>query len=109
MSITEWIMVVNVDIDPEIEAEWDHWYDTIHLPEIVGCPGFIRSTRYKAPKVDENGRLQQVSIYELDRADAMETPEFAAVRGVGPYGAQANAKARLLRQHVIYEKGNSSG
>ena len=105
MSLTQWVMVVNVDIDPEIENDWDDWYDTIHLPEIVACPGFIRSTRFKAPNVDETGRLQQVTIYELDRPDAMETAEFAAVRGVGPFGAQANAKARLVKQHIVYEKG----
>ena len=78
-----------------------------HLPEIVLCPGFVRATRYRAQDVDENGRLQQVTFYELDRADAMETPEFAAVRGVGPFPEQANAKARLVKRHITYEATNN--
>ena len=108
MFVAKWAMVVNVDIDPDIQADWDEWYDTVHLPEIVECPGFVRATRYRATDVDEKGRLQQVTFYELNRADAMQTPEFAAVRGVGPFPEQANAKARLVKRHITYE-ANSNG
>ena len=109
MSLSEWVMVVNVDIDPAIEKDWDNWYDTVHLPEIVACPGFVRAIRYKAQEPDEDsGRLHQVTVYELDRSDAMNSPEFEAVRGVGPFTEQANAKARLFRQHIVYEKGPSN-
>ncbi|MEW6991635.1 DUF4286 family protein [Colwelliaceae bacterium 6441] len=106
MALPKLLMIVNVDIEPAIETEWDHWYDTVHLPEIVECPGFVKATRYKAPEVDENGRLQQVTIYVLDREDAMTTPECLAVRGVGPFPAQATAKARLMKYHTVYEKGD---
>ena len=106
MALPEWLMIVNVDIDPSIKDECDHWYDTVHLPEIVECPGFVRATRYKSPTVDDDGRIYQTTIYELDNPNAPTTPECLAVRGVGPFGDTAKAKARVMKRHCVYEKGD---
>lgn len=103
MVLPEYLMVVDVDLNPAVVDEWNEWYDTVHLQEITDCPGFERATRYVAPEPDENGRLRHLTIYELSRSDAMETPEFAAARGLGPFADDATPRTRLYRRHLVYE------
>jgi hypothetical protein len=50
---------------PDREAEYNDWYDQIHLPEVVALPGFV-SGRRLAP-VDGDGPY--VALYELDAED----------------------------------------
>src|SRR5689334_16980919 len=40
------LLVVTVEIDPAVEAEWNRWYDTVHLPDALRCPGVLRGRRY---------------------------------------------------------------
>ena len=103
MGLPEYLMVVDIDVDPSVVEAWDEWYDTVHLDEITRCPGFERATRYIAPEPDENGRARHLTIYELSRADALETPEFAAARGLGPFAEQATPRTRLFRRHLEFE------
>lgn len=78
MSVeTGYIMEVRVDIDPAYEEEWNKWYNEVHLPEIVGCPGFLRARRFVA--VD--GSPKYIAIYDIDSEKALETTEFSNRRG----------------------------
>lgn len=40
------LLIVTVEVDPEVEAEWNRWYDTVHLPDALKCPGVRRGRRY---------------------------------------------------------------
>ncbi len=78
MSVeTGYIMEVRVDIDPAYEEEWNKWYNEVHLPEIVDCPGFRRARRFVA--VD--GSPKYIAIYDIDSKKALETTEFSNRRG----------------------------
>ena len=103
MALSEWVMVVDVDLDPECESDWNEWYDNVHLQEIIACPGFVRATRYIAPEADENDRRRHLTIYELTDAQALASDEFEAVRGLGPFPDRATARTRLYRRHLVYE------
>lgn len=106
MALPEYVMVVEIELDPAVVDDWNEWYDTVHLEEITACPGFERATRYTAPEPDEAGRLHHLTIYELSRGDALETPEFAAARGLGPFADDATPRTRLYRRHLVYEGSN---
>jgi hypothetical protein len=92
------VSVVTVDVDPEFEDDFNRWYNEVHLPEIVSCPGFISGTRY----VNETptGR-HYVAIYELESEAAFATEELKARRGWGPFGDHINATGRVYKQ--IYQ------
>ena len=71
------LLIVTVEVDAAIEAEWNRWYDTVHLPDALKCPGVRRGRRYvSAGEVSEttHGKTERQSkriyttIYELDRA-----------------------------------------
>jgi hypothetical protein len=63
------------------EAAWEEktheWYDTIHLHELLVCPGFIGTHRYRAIE----GIPNLLALYDLDSVNTLKTPEFKASSG----------------------------
>ena len=66
------IFLVYTDIDPVHEEEFNAWYNTEHLPELLSLPGFLDAARYVAYK----GVPRYLAVYELDSAEALKTAEF---------------------------------
>jgi hypothetical protein len=92
--MTEWLLVVDVAVDPSVEQQWNNWYDTKHLPEIVDCPGFLSGARYRAE--DEAGP-RYLTIYELSGPEALESDEFRNRRGWRDFSSHVQPKVRLYR------------
>lgn len=89
------ILITTVDITPGAEEDFNRWYDEVHLPEILACPGFRSSTRFECVA----GEPRYVAIYELDDERALTTPEMAAVRGWGDqFPRVRNFHERVYRQ-----------
>ena len=40
------LLIVTAEVDHEVEAEWNRWYDTVHLPDALKGPGVLRGRRY---------------------------------------------------------------
>lgn len=102
MDLPEWVMAVDLEVDASIERDFDEWYDRVHLPEIVGCPGFVSGTRLKAGPhpADGPGLRRMLTIYEVESPEAWSTPEFAQYRGLGPFGSKINLRNRMFRRHI---------
>lgn len=67
------LFLVYTDLaDPKHDEEFNAWYDTEHLPELLGYPGFLDAARYVAVK----GGPKYLAVYELASVDALQTPEF---------------------------------
>jgi len=62
------LYVASRPASPEREAEFNTWYEEVHLREICALPGFVSARRY-AP-VEEGGPY--VSLYELEGEDLNE-------------------------------------
>jgi hypothetical protein len=86
----ECLLIVTAEVDAAVEAEWNRWYDTVHLPDALKCPGVRRGRRYvSSGEVSESieGKPQRsakriyTTIYELDGPEATTTPEFLTMRG----------------------------
>ncbi len=54
--------------DPEKEAEYNDWYNNIHLPDVLETPGVVRATRYENTDPGES-EAKFVAIYEIETAD----------------------------------------
>jgi hypothetical protein len=64
------IMVVQSrPVSPEREAEFNDWYVTTHIPEILAIPGFVSARRYKVPGPD----AVYLAVYEIE-ADELTAP-----------------------------------
>ena len=66
------IFLVYTDIDPKFDEEFNAWYNTEHLGELLSLPGFLDAARYVA----EKGGPKYLAVYELTSADALKTAEF---------------------------------
>ena len=67
------IFLVYADLaDSKYEEEFNAWYDTEHLPQLLSLPGFLDAARYVAVK----GGPKYLAVYELESTDALQRPEF---------------------------------
>lgn len=70
------LLLTMTETPPEIEAEFNHWYDTEHLPERLAIPGFISARRWQADLPP--GRGKYLATYELESAAVLESPAYLA-------------------------------
>jgi hypothetical protein len=67
------IFLVYTDLaDEKYDEEFNAWYDTQHLPQLLSMPGFLDAARYVAVK----GGPKYLAAYELASVGAVQTPEF---------------------------------
>jgi len=69
--------IVRVDVDPVHEDAFNHWYDHVHVPDLLGCPGWLSARRYVAL----DGGPKYVAVYEIAGLWVYDTPEFHRVKG----------------------------
>jgi hypothetical protein len=104
MTNPQTILVTTVDISVGAEEEFNHWYNDVHMPEVMACPGFRRAARFEC--VD--GQPRYMAIYELDSPAALTTPEMQRVRGWGDMFAHVrNFHERVYTQFFTYESQQS--
>ena len=74
---TRAMLVVSITPEREYVEKFHAWYDEEHVGELMSCPGFIRTRRYKAL----DGVPNFFSIYELDSPEALQTDTFKGFSG----------------------------
>ena len=42
----ECLLIVTAEVDPAVETDWNRWYDEVHLPDALACPGVLQGRRY---------------------------------------------------------------
>lgn len=91
--------IVLVDVDPEVEDDFNTWYDEVHIPEILACPGWLSATRRQCLE----GGPKYVAIYEIEGPEAYETPQFHAIKGFGPFKDRVTNFRRLRLAPLVRE------
>jgi hypothetical protein len=72
------INMVTVDIEAEHADSFNRWYNEVHFPEILACPGWRGGRRYEC--IDGEPRF--LAIYDLeDPTRPFSTPEYQAAVG----------------------------
>jgi antibiotic biosynthesis monooxygenase (ABM) superfamily enzyme len=61
---------------PELEAEFNAWYDDEHVPARTVLPGFRSARRYRSVE----GTGEYVAVYETDGLDAFYTEAYRGLR-----------------------------
>jgi hypothetical protein len=78
------------------EDEFHDWYDTEHVPERAGVPGFLTWQRWIG--VDDPNI--SVATYDLDTVGVLASPAYKAIGGenLSPWSKRVTAKCeRILR------------
>jgi hypothetical protein len=84
-----------MDVPPEIDADFNTWYNTIYVPNYEKVPGVIRGRRYRAI----TGTPQYLTFYEFEHPKVSETKEWEAQRN-------AVAASERMREHMTHAKGS---
>jgi len=69
----KWLLVALSNCsDPAREEEFNHWYDTVHVPDVLETPDILRGTRFKNDEPQE-GHWKYLAIYEVETEDIQQT------------------------------------
>src|SRR4051794_10644033 len=99
------LLIVTAEVDAAVEADWNNWYDTVHLPDALACPGVLRGQRYVTDGVISESnrgsttraqRRVYTTMYELSGPEATETKEFAAMRGWAQFVPHVRSETRVI-------------
>jgi hypothetical protein len=105
MALPQCLLIVTAEVDEEVEAEWNRWYDAEHLPAALACPGVMSGRRYvssgsvvsvhRGERAAQEGRVY-TTIYELASPQAVETPQFRAMRGWYQFAPQVRSQTKVV-------------
>jgi hypothetical protein len=73
----EWHYVVETDVRPEAEADFNAWYDIEHMPGLAAVPGTVRAQRY----VSRYGQPAYYATYDLETRETFGSEPWLQVRG----------------------------
>ena len=69
----KWICSVYSNcLDQSRENEFNQWYDTVHLPDILETPGIVRASRFEIKRPAE-GHGKFLALYEIETEDIRNT------------------------------------
>jgi Domain of unknown function (DUF4286) len=99
------LLIVTAEVDADVEAEWNRWYDTVHLPDALACPGVLSGRRFATvgeTRHSDRGVSRRsparvyTTIYELTGPEAIDTPEFHKMRGWYQFAPHVRATTRVV-------------
>ena len=69
----KWLFIVESNCkDADHEADFNKWYNTIHLPDMLELPDVVRADRYE--NIDPgDGEAKYVALYEIESDDIQKT------------------------------------
>ena len=82
--MSEYLWVVQMDIPPELEADFNRLYDTQHIPAIAKVPGCLGVKRYALEK-PVPGVPKYAAHYRISSPDLRESPVWVAASDSGDW------------------------
>jgi len=114
LTQASYLLIVSAEVDATVEAEWNRWYDDVHLPDALACPGVLGARHFisvgetlqcnRGETHRFNGRVH-TAIYELASPEAAHTPEFHRMRGWQRFAPHVRAVTRIVTasRHAPHE------
>jgi antibiotic biosynthesis monooxygenase (ABM) superfamily enzyme len=83
MSNNRAIVVISTDCSPEMEQQFNDWYNNVHIPMALKYPGMLKASRYQLSSTNSQ-RKSYLTIFEFRDDKAMQafpgSPEVAAAK-----------------------------
>ena len=101
-----YLLIVTAQIDASLEDAWNDWYNDIHLPAALACPGVISGARYVshggASIIDHGTRSTDqaktyITVYQIEGPQTLLTPEFQAMRGWYQFSNNITARTEVMK------------
>ena len=100
------LLIVTAEVDAAVEADWNRWYNEVHLPDALACPGVLSGRRYcSVGDVNSSDRGNRsaapaklyTTVYELSGPEAVSTPEFLKMRGWAHFAPNVRSQTRVVQ------------
>jgi hypothetical protein len=84
-KIAHAVLIVKLDVDPEVEEEFNRWYDTEHVPMFLKVPGVLSARRAVRSQAEITGfeihreGPKYITIYEYSSAAVMNQKRYMDV------------------------------
>jgi hypothetical protein len=93
------LLLTMTEPPPQMEDEFNAWYDTEHLPERLSIAGFNSARRWIDPKAP-TGSGKYLATYELDNPQVLDTSEYLAHVGehFSPWSKRCLSQCLLFRR-----------
>ena len=89
------LYIVWYEVDPSVEAEWNSWMNSVHVPEVVRKGGFLGARRYV---VREGSAAKHATMYEAADWDSLQTYLRGPSKAVREdYDRRFGAKSKITR------------
>ena len=88
------LQIGRMDVPPEVEDEWNQWYNTMFIPDFEKAPGCIRGRRFRLVR----GEPRYAVVYEFEHENVNRTPQWAAARDSRP-------ESTAMRAHMTHAPG----
>jgi hypothetical protein len=98
--MSEYLYVVQMDVPPELEADFNRIYDTQHIPEIMKVPGVLDVKRYVLEKPAADAP-KYTAIYRVSSPDVPQCPAWVAASDTGDWKPKIRPHT-FNRRHAIY-------
>jgi hypothetical protein len=89
------LQIGRMDVPPEIDADFNSWYNTIYVPNYEKVPGVIRGRRYRAV----SGTPQYLTLYEFEHPKVSESDEWKVQQNASPV-------SNRIRPHMKHAPGS---
>jgi len=89
------LQIGRMDVPPEVDDEFNTWYDTVYVPNYEKVPGVIRGRRYRAV----TGTPTYLTLYEFEHPKVSESDAWMAQRDASPVTAR-------IRPHMRHAPGS---
>ncbi len=102
----KWLLIVESNcIDPHREAEFNEWYNTVHLPDMLELSAVVYVDRYENIN-PEDGQAKYIAVYGIESDDIQKTTDditrhVQAKSGQGRMSHLLQATRRVRAQHII--------
>jgi len=89
------LQIGRMDVPPEIDDDFNDWYNTIYVPNYEKVPGVIRGRRYRAVV----GAPTYLTLYEFEHPQVSESAAWLAQRDISPV-------THRIRPHMRHAPGS---
>lgn len=99
--MSEYLYIVQMDVPPELDADFNRIYDTQHIPQISKVPGVLEVKRYKLEK-PAPGVPKYAAIYRVSSADVPQGPAWVKASDTGDWKPKIRPHT-FNRMHALYK------
>jgi hypothetical protein len=84
-TVSEYMLVVEMDIPLELESEFNRIYDEDHIPKIMKVAGVLGIDRYALEESDAKGIAKYIAMYRITSPAVAKSAEWRTAADIGEW------------------------